>query len=140
MFVQQYESAAQTFVTQPAVSQPFLSGLMVVPSQSEWAHVPCGGEAQHFEALHVSPVLHAVPHAPQFFVSVAVLVHALVQYVRPVVQQWLFVHVCALVHAFPHVPQLALSVVVSVQFDAQHASCAQSVLHVPQCVLSLVVL
>jgi hypothetical protein len=51
--VQQNESCAQTFVTQPAESQPFLSGFAVVPSQSEWAQLLCGGAAQHFELMHV---------------------------------------------------------------------------------------
>jgi hypothetical protein len=68
-----------------------------------------------------------------------VFVHALVQYVRPVVQQWLFEHDCALVHAAPHLPQFALSIVVSTQLDEQHDSCAQSVVQFPQCVLSVVV-
>jgi len=85
--VQQNESALQTFVTQPFGSHDFLSAVSVVPSQREWVHVPCAGAAQHFELLQVSPLLHAVPHAPQFFTSVAVFVHALVQYVWPVVQQ-----------------------------------------------------
>jgi len=120
--LQQNESAVHTFVTQPFGSHAFLSGVSVVPSHSEWAQVPCVGAAQHFELLHVSPVLHAVPHAPQFFVSVAVLVQALVQYVWPVVQQWLFVHDCVLVHAVPHLPQFALSIDVSVQLDPQHDS------------------
>lgn len=118
--VQQNESLLHTFVTHPAVSHAFLSGVPAVSSQSECPHVPCGGAAQHFELLHVSPVLHAVPHAPQFFVSVAVFVHAVVQYVWPVVQQWLFEHDWVLVHAVPHLPQFALSIVVSTQFEAQH--------------------
>jgi hypothetical protein len=84
-------------------------------------------------------VPHALPHEPQFFASVAVFVHALVQYVWPVVQQWLLEHDCAVVHAVPHLPQFALSIVVSTQFEEQHASCAQSVPQFPQCVLSFVV-
>jgi hypothetical protein len=51
--VQQNESLAQTFVTQPFGSHAFLSGFTVVPSHREWAHVPCAGAAQHFELLHV---------------------------------------------------------------------------------------
>jgi hypothetical protein len=51
--LQQKESALHTFVTQPFGSHDFFSAVSVVPSHSEWLHVPCGGAAQHFELLHV---------------------------------------------------------------------------------------
>ena len=69
--VQQYESALQTFVTQPVVSQPGLSA--VESAQSECEHVPCGGTpvacVVHVPFMHIWPVVHIFPHVPQLFAS-----------------------------------------------------------------------
>jgi hypothetical protein len=50
MFVQQYESAVQTLATQPEVSQPDLSGLVVDATHGLCVHVPVVGLSQHAPA------------------------------------------------------------------------------------------
>jgi hypothetical protein len=100
---QQYGSYEHTSFTQPSGSHPELSAPPDV--QSEWPHLPVGGEVQHVLALHDSPVAHFFPHLPQLFGSVVVSMQALAQHVLPE-------------HALPQAPQLLSSVVVSVQVEA----------------------
>ena len=63
----------------------------------------------------VAPVPQAVPQAPQFAWSVAVLTHEPEQFFSPV-GHWVHcpsLHACDAPHALPHAPQLAESVKVS---------------------------
>ena len=66
----------------------------------------------HMPAVHVALAGQAFPHAPQFDMSVAVLVHVAPHATRPVPEQTHAppVQVAVDGHAFPHAPQLALSV------------------------------
>ena len=59
------------------------------------------------------PLLHTVPHAPQFVALVIVFTHALLQNDWPVGHaHMLFAHERPPLHAMPHMPQLFASLVV----------------------------
>jgi hypothetical protein len=88
--------------------------------------------AVHTFATHVSPGGQTVPHPPQLFGSLVVVLQPLVQHVwpgeqsapplHPVDVQVLATHVSPGGHAFPQPPQLSMSLVVSLHPVAQHAS------------------
>ncbi len=70
----------------------------------------------HAPAVHVAPVGHLVPHAPQLPVSVFRSAQVPLQSVLPVPHtQAPAVHVLSVAQAVPHVPQFALSLEVSTQ-------------------------
>ena len=94
-----------------------------------------GQVVPHLPAAQTSPLLHAVPHAPQFFGSSWVSKQALSHWVSPPGQTTahpLSVHTSPATHLVPQVPQLFGSILVLVH-DAPHAvsGAAQELPHVP---------
>ena len=76
---QQYESFAQIVLVHPTPSHP--DARSVLSSQSEWAHVPCGGTfvvvVSHIELTHAP--LQTLKHVPQLFGSLVVSTQSLPQ-------------------------------------------------------------
>jgi len=73
----------------------------------------------HLPALHVDPVKQALPHVPQFKVSLLVLTHLPAQLVSPRMQEHapvMQVNPAVVSHLVPQVPQLLLSL-----FTSTHA-------------------
>jgi hypothetical protein len=70
---------------------------------------------------HPWPKLHTVPHAPQFILSLARLVHPTVHLVWPCGHaHWPAVHDAPPVHTVLQAPQFQLSVCVSMQLALQY--------------------
>lgn len=113
---QQNESFWQTFCTQPTPSHPLLRYVPVAHGRCE--QFPFGGALQHFPFVHVE--VQTVPHMPQLFLSVCVLVHLLLHATSPVPQQVPARHRLPL-QSVPHMPQFVLSFWRSKQPYGTHA-------------------
>jgi hypothetical protein len=111
---------------------PQFAGLFVMFVQTggvpHW--VVFAGQTQA-PAMQTLPPVHAMPHPPQLFTSVAVLMQAPAQLVVPVGHEVVHViaHTCIDVHIVPQSPQFWGSVLVSTHTPPQSFPVAQA--HVP---------
>jgi hypothetical protein len=102
------------------------------PASGTHGSSPCGQPPWHLPVTHASSVLHAVPHVPQFWLSVCVSTHEkLVPDVHTVavgaqsVTQFPFEQTLAESHVFPHEPQFCGSESTFVHLPS-HDSCTDA--------------
>jgi hypothetical protein len=126
--------AAHTFPHDPQLFGSVCVFAQPVVMQQVWPALHAGPPLQfvgfwHMPPVHTSPSAQMLPHEPQLFVSVCVLVQPFEQQDSPPVQTGPPLHVAVHMlltqfppggHALPQPPQLFGSLVVSAQPVAQH--------------------